>query len=330
MLKGLSPPQTTMNEFELIDSILSQLGQHDTQGPAVAVGPGDDAAVIDIPLGHQLVVSTDTLLPGVHYPADCPSELIGFRAMAVNVSDLAAMAAQPIAATIALTLDRVDERWLRAFVHGIAVAANRFDVSIVGGNLARGPTNISVHVQGVVPTGTALLRSGVVAGDDLWLTGVVGATTYYLSNPVLTEDRLEELLDSQDDLPTARYFLPHPRVEFSVKIRDLAHAAIDVSDGLNAELNHLARASRCGFSVHLERVPVWETVDPVTACGNDDSYELLFTAEPESRKAILDAAQATNTAVTLLGQATEEQAVNIQLDGKYIALPSGYDHFDRP
>ncbi|MYD43130.1 MAG: thiamine-phosphate kinase [Gammaproteobacteria bacterium] len=315
-----------MNEFELIDRLIQSFGSL-TSGQGVVVGPGDDAAVLDLPVGEQLVVSTDTLVPDVHFPAESAADLIGFRAIAVSVSDLTAMGAKPLAMTIAVTMPTLDPPWMERLAHGFAVAATEFDIQIAGGNLARGPLNITVTVHGTIATGQALLRSGMQLGDDIWVTGTLGATTVFLANPCCTDSDVEELLPHRDRCAQARYFLPHPRVLFGTSIRELAHAAIDISDGLDSELHHLSRASGYGAEIDLGRLPVWAGLQPSHVAGPDDSYELLFTASSSARQAILKCASDTQTPVVVLGNVVAEPTIEYQLDGKRIHVASGYDHF---
>ena len=315
-----------MNEFELIDRFIEGLGEL-TQGEFIVAGPGDDGAVLDVPDGLQLVVSTDALVSGVHFPDGLRGDFVGYRSIAVNVSDLAAMAASPMAVTIALTVDSVELSWLDSFLNGVKSASLQYGLKVIGGNLAKGPLNVTVTVYGTVPKGEALLRSGSHVGDDIWLTGKVGATHAFLKSQDVPTQSLDALLDEQDVCPTIRYLLPHARTSFSESIREIAHAAIDVSDGLASEVAHMTRHCDLGAEIQLDRLPVWAGADPVLAAGADDSYELLFTAEPSVRDQILTAAQDTNTPAVVLGTMVKEPGLRFWLNDLEIQLELGYDHF---
>lgn len=316
-----------MNEFKLIDRLIHQFGNL-AKAEYISTGPGDDAAVLRVGDDRELVVSTDTLIPGVHFPEEIPPDLLGYRAVAVNVSDLAAMGADPLGITIALTIDGVDESWLTTFASGVSVAAEEYSLKILGGNLARGPMNVTMTIYGSVPVDAALLRSSARAGDDLWLTGLLGATQAYLAQPSIPTHSLEELLLQRDQNPIARYFLPHPRLQFARLLRDFAHAAIDISDGLMAEVSHIASASDCGARIQLDRVRTWAGLNAQAVVGADDSYELLFTARPDKRNRVLDAASDSHTPVILIGEMDESKVVKLMRDGERLPLPAGFMHFD--
>lgn len=315
-----------MTEFELIDQLIQGFGDL-TNADFIATGAGDDAAVFDLPVDQQLVVSTDTLVPDVHFPADTRGDLVGYRSVASNVSDLSGMGATPLGMTIALTIDSLDRGWIERFAYGIGVAAREFNAKIFGGNLARGSLNITITIHGCIAKGEALLRSGAQVGDDIWLTGTLGATRAYLAEPTNPQTPLETLLAQRDTCAIARYFLPHPRVEFASKIRDVAHSAIDVSDGLASELAHLTKNSQCGASICLNRIPVWHGLKPIEVVGPDDSYELLFTAKRSDRQRILDQAFSTDTPVVVIGEVVADQNVSYTLDKERVTPQTGYDHF---
>ena len=315
-----------MNEFELIEQLIQEFGDL-TKADFIDIGPGDDAAVVAIADDHRVIISTDSLVPDVHFPAGARSDLVGYRAVAINVSDVVAMGGRPLGMTIALTVDAIDREWVRGLTEGISVAAREFGLRVFGGNLARGPLNVTITVHGEVPVGAALLRSGARVSDDIWITGTLGATQAYLSAQTEPCEPLEDLLERRDSDATIRYFLPHPRVEYAIKIRPFVHAAIDVSDGLVSDLRHVLDASQCGALIQLDRVPVWRGLDVASVVGPDDSYELLFTADKRHRTEIVAAGHATGTPLVVLGEILQEQKVRYLLDGKEVVPESGYDHF---
>lgn len=315
-----------MSEFEAIERLIREFGEL-AEGGCIVTGPGDDAAIVALSEGEQVVLSVDTLVPDVHFPRDAHGDLVGYRAVAVSVSDLAAMGARPLGLTVALTVKSLDTAWLELFADGVAVAAKEFGLKILGGNLARGPLNISVSVQGSVPAGQALLRSGAQAGDDIWVSGTLGATLAYLRQPTLPDESIEALLAARDQQAEARYFLPHPRLELGEKIRGLATAAIDISDGFASEIRHVTSASDCGARVELSRLPVWPTLEPMDGIKADDSYELLFTANQAHREQVLSVAHELRTPIVCVGEIIADRTVEFLLEGKQVTPAAGFDHF---
>jgi thiamine-monophosphate kinase len=247
-----------MDEFALIDAIVAELGDVQ-QGPGIVLGPGDDAAVIAPPAGHDTVASIDNLVVSVHFPAEAAAELVGYRAMGVAFSDIAAMAAEPAYGLLAVTTPDGDETWLTGFARGVAAAARRFGCSVIGGNLARGALNVALSAHGWVPRGAALTRSGAAAGDRILVSGMLGGPCLALDDPELLWPRgladLDDLTSSDRRFPLKRYYLPTPRFALAAAMRDLASAAVDISDGLVADLGHLCRASSLAAEISLEDVP---------------------------------------------------------------------------
>ncbi len=266
-----------MDEFSLIYKYFSQWR---ARHPPV-LGVGDDAALLAVPAGMELAVSADTLVAGVHFPLDTPPEHVGYKALAVNLSDLAAMGAQPAWFTLCLTLAEAKPAWLEAFSHGMRELAEDAGIALVGGDMTRGPLSITVQVLGWVPAGQALRRSGARPGDGIWVTGTVGGAGLGL--------RLwPEVRPNHPATPNAaitRLLRPIPRLAEGMALRGHASAAIDVSDGLAADLGHILDASRVGAIIDLASLPLdpalrqlplataWEL-----ALTAGDDYELCFTA----------------------------------------------------
>jgi thiamine-monophosphate kinase len=253
-----------MDEFALIQRYFDRAGP---PGRGVNLGIGDDAALVRVPDGFELAVTTDTMVESVHFPADAPPHAIGYRALATNLSDLAAMGATPAWATLALTLARADESWLAAFSQGFFELAEQFDVALIGGDVTRGPLTITVGLQGTVPAGGALRRDGAQAGDLVFVTGALGAGAAGLK--AYPERRAH-----------GRYLYPRPRVAEGVALRDWASAGIDISDGLLADLGHIVEASGTGADIRLDQVPVAAGADVNMALTGGDDYELCFTINP--------------------------------------------------
>lgn len=263
-----------MTEFELIDAIVDEIARVAPDGNLL-VGPGDDACLASAPPGEAWVSSVDALVPDVHFPANAGAELIGYRALAVSVSDLAAMGASTSHVLVSLTLPEANVDWVRRLARGLAVAARDFDIAIGGGNLARGPLNISVSVHGYVPPTQALLRSGARVGDTVYVTGPLGGGAAALRSGVLTD--VDCLDDLAPDHPAKAYFMPQPRLAAGVALRGVASSAIDISDGLLADAVHVAKASDVRFEIDPGSIPIADGATLDDALSGDD-YELCFTA----------------------------------------------------
>jgi thiamine-monophosphate kinase len=298
-----------VNEFELIDAILSELGET-TAGPDVVIGPGDDASAVRLPAHETLVTSIDALLADVHFPASAPAELIGYRALMVSLSDLAAMGARASDVLVSLTLTDADTGWVRALARGIAEAARVADVRIVGGNLSRGALALHVCVHGYAPESELLKRSSAQVGDRIFVTGTLGGAAAALRRGGLDDP------DHVIDALSQAYFKPQARLEQGVALRGNATAALDVSDGLLQDLGHLLSASQVGASIRSEQVPIAPGARLTDALTGGDDYELLFT----SSRALPE----LNAPVTEIGEIVAGSG--IMLDGKSVE-PSGYQHF---
>ena len=286
-------------EFELIGAIADALGPA-TSGDGVTVGPGDDAAVLAVPPGRELVASTDTLVAGRHYPPGAPAENIGYRSVAVAASDLAAMGATPAWALVSLTAPALAEGWARTFADGVQAAAEAFGLKVVGGNLACGPHSVTVAVHGHVPAGGALLRSGARPGDRLYVTGSIGGAGIALADELALASR--PLADIPAGSALARYWRPQPRLAVGIGLRGIATAAIDVSDGLAAEVDHLCRASKLRARLALAQVPLFAGARPEGAVAAGDDYELAFTAPPSRSEAVAALARTTEVPIAAIGR----------------------------
>ncbi len=313
------------NEFDLIARIRTRAGTRDD----VLLGIGDDAAILRMPAGHDLVVSTDTLNIGVHFPPDTAPSDIGWKALAVNLSDLAAMGATPAWCTLNLTLPEANSGWLDAFLDGFLELAALHDVALVGGDTTRGPLSITVTVHGFVPHGAALRRSGAQVGDDVWISGTVGDAAAGLALHGQATRNLRERLDR-----------PTPRIALGLALRDNASACIDVSDGLLADLGHVVLASHVGAEVDVALLPIsGELLDAFDATsriamqlGGGDDYELCFTAAPARAADVTAAAKRAGVVVTRIGRIEAQTGLRVRgADGVVReAQANGYRHFDTP
>jgi thiamine-monophosphate kinase len=318
-----------VNEFDLIRKYFSEQPVH---RPEVALGIGDDAAVVRVPAGQELVVTTDTLVAGVHFHPDADPAALGHKALAVNLSDLAAMGAEPAWFTLNITLPEARADWLAAFCEGLFGLAREHGVQLIGGNTARGPLNIAVEAHGLVPAGEALRRDGARAGDGIYVTGTFGDAALALKHRLGTV----KLPFADFAVVATRLDRPTPRVIQGISFRGIAAAAIDVSDGLLADLGHLLDASKVGARIELERIPL-STVyrqqldsvgwDPALSGGED--YELCFTVRPERTTALLEATEALDWGVRRIGEVVAQPGLRVvAADGRdYAPAVTGYDHF---
>lgn len=261
-----------LDEFELIRRYFTPPSARQD----VTLGVGDDAAVLTPAPGQELVVTTDTLLAGVHFPADLAAEAVGYRSLAVNLSDIAAMGATPCWATLSLALPQVDEAWLAGFARGFLEIAADFDVALVGGDTVKGPLGITVQLMGQVPAGAALTRAGASPGDLVMVSGTLGLAAAAL--------RLRRAGRPVPAAAAQRFDRPYPRVTLGLALRGHASACIDISDGLAADTVHILTASGCGASLDVEKIPAADLGGEFSAdeclqlaLGGGDDYELCFT-----------------------------------------------------
>jgi len=313
-------------EFELIERHFTGRG---ARREDVLAGVGDDAALVAAPPDGTLVLALDTLVEGVHFPAGFDARFVGHRALAVNLSDLAAMGAEPAWALLGLTIPSVDEHWLSGFSAGLDTLARRHGVALVGGDTTRGPLTVTISLAGTVPAGRALRREGARVGDDLWVSGTPGDAAAGLA---ILQGRLNAQGRARDAL-LARFQLPQARVALGVALRGLATACIDVSDGLLGDLARLCAASGVGADIASRELPLSAGLCSVAApeariswaLGGGDDYELLFTADPAERAKI--AALDAGVVLRRIGAVTD--AGSVLVDGAPPGRDAGhgFDHF---
>jgi thiamine-monophosphate kinase len=321
--------ERSLGEFELIDRYFSRAGRR----ADVILGIGDDAALVRPPAGADLAAAVDTLVAGRHFPWDSPPHSIGHRALAVNLSDLAAMGATPAWFTLALTMPDADPPWLEGFSAGLAALADAHGVELVGGDTTAGPLTISVQIMGHVARDTALRRGGGRPGDTLAVTGTLGdagAGLELAMGRLTTTDRpiAEQLIH--------RFEYPTPRVAFGAAARGIASAAIDVSDGLAGDLPKLAGASGVAAHVDVGRLPtsgaLRQLVSPAAAAelalAAGDDYELLVAVPPARFDELTAIARRLNLTFTAIGELRPGSGVTWTLGGQPYAAPTrGYEHF---
>lgn len=315
----------TLDEFSLIDRYFTSLFP---TSDLVRIGPGDDCAVMTVPPDHELCVSTDTLLSGVHFPLSATGDVVAGRTVAANLSDLAAMGATPHSVVLALTLPALDEIWLDAFSIKLKAMLQQFSVPLAGGNMSRGELSLTMTVLGHLPSGEAITRSGAVPGDLVFVTGTLGdaGRGLELLNDVNPSRFLIE-----------RYEFPTPRIALGEALRGLASAMVDVSDGLLADAGHVARASQCLIELDRHALPISAPLLESAglalatryALTAGDDYELCFTCPQGKRDELIAFSQKHDVPVTQIGRV--KTGVGIQIvdeDGAVVPSPeSGYRHF---
>lgn len=318
-----------MNEFELIrDYFASQPVRRED----VVLGIGDDAALVSVPPEHELVVASDMLVAGVHFPDAADAGSIGHKALAVNLSDLAAMGAEPAWFTLNLSLPQAERAWLGDFCTGLYGLARRFQVALIGGDTARGPLTIGIQILGLAPRWQALTRSGAKPGDCIYVTGHLGEAALGLQ---LAQGRLD--LPEEYQRPVLeRLNRPLPRVAAGLQLRGVASACIDISDGLVADLGHILEASRVGARIQLGRLPLSPAYDharervgwqPALAGGDD--YELCFTVPPAQEPELRKRAAHFGVAFHEIGVIEAEGGLRMldEQGAPYTPATAGYDHF---
>lgn len=318
-----------MTEFELIRTYFTT---HTVVRADVSIGIGDDAAVVRPPAGTDTVITSDALVAGVHFFEDADPAGIGHKSLAVNLSDLAAMGAEPAWFLLDLTLPGVDTAWLRGFAEGLGDMSRRYNVQLVGGDTTRGPLAIAITAVGLVPKAKALRRSGARAGDRIYVTGVLGDAALALA---ASRGRCQ-VSPSERTHIHERLERPIPRVAEAMALRDIASSAVDVSDGLLADLGHVLQASGVGARVTLGAVPLsaayrahLNEVGWDYALSGGDDYELCFTVPPAKLSALAAVVREHQFVLTPIGEITSGNALRV-LDpqgGLYQPPHRGHDHF---
>jgi thiamine-monophosphate kinase len=321
-----------LGEFELIRRFFAR---SDTAAryPKVLLGIGDDAALLELPRGADLVVSVDTIVAGRHFPEGSDARSIGHRALAVNLSDMAAMGAVPAWATLALTMPSAESDWLEKFAAGFLDLADAFSVALVGGDTTRGPLTVSVQILGSVPHGSALRRGGAAAGNILAVSGTLGDAAAGLA---FRQAPPTAKLPPEADALMQRFDYPAPRVQLGCAARGIASAAMDLSDGLIGDLPKLAQASGVAAHVQIEALPLSSALRNAVslnqardwALAGGDDYELLFAVPADRFTELKEAADQLNLTLTPIGELHAGAGVTWSLNGEDFApRVSGYDHF---
>lgn len=314
-----------MGEFELIRRFFVPLANK-AMTDQLVLGPGDDCAIQRVPEGRDLVFSVDTLVEGVHFPANYSPFCLGWRALAVATSDLAAMGATPVCFTLALTLPEAQPEWLADFAQGLAKASDNFGIALAGGDTTRGPLAVSIQVHGTVTQGSAIRRSGAHPGDLICVSGPLGAAGAAL-------EFLEATAPASDEKAVlARYHFPEPRLALGQQLIGRASAAIDISDGLLADLEHILEQSGVGAELDAKNIPMLPELQRLKgeaalslALTAGDDYELCVTIAPDQYAAL---APEVRGGLIIIG--CIKQGAGLRVTGAEMAeSPAGFDHFGR-
>ena len=319
-----------MSEFNLIQQHFTRATKH------TDLSVGDDAALIHVTAGMQLAISSDMLVAGTHFFQDTAPYDIGWKALAVNISDMAAMGAQAKWATLTIALPEINEQWLAEFSCGFFACADKFEIDLIGGDTTCGPLNISVTIMGEVPIGTALQRDGAKIGDDIWVSGTLGDAALALA--ILQKRYAIDKNWHEDELQkwASSLHRPQPRASLGLALRGIATSCIDISDGLLADLGHILTASNLGAEIHLEQMPVSlynlnhlndVTIQQCVLAGGDD-YELCFTAPKSAREEIDALSKQLNLQITCIGSTRIDTGLQAMYKNMEIKLlKKGFDHF---
>jgi len=330
------------NEFEIITNYFAAPNlSFDHEG--IDLGIGDDAALIRIPSATNLSISTDVLVEGVHFPINAGAAQIAKRALLVNLSDLAAMAAKPYCFTLGLILPNATENWLCEFSKGLGEIAQEFGISLIGGDLSEGPMAVAIQVHGITPVNKSLRRNGAKIGDQIFVTGSLGEGAIGLlcaggkSHLGPSFKFMSRPSEKARDYFEKAYFQPTPRVDFALNCRDYISSAIDISDGLIGDLQHLIKASGTGAVIDIEKIPVSNCVDGFLSSENllraalfgGDDYELCVSVAPEKCEDFVEVAGRSDTRVTLIGEiiAGDDVEFMSSVEGGIDADGKAYTHF---
>ncbi len=315
-----------ISEFALIERYFSR---NACKNKSTRLGIGDDCALLSIAEGYELAVTTDTMVENVHFfPGQEPAAL-GYKLLAVNLSDLAAMGAEPVAVTLALTLPQADEIWLSAFAQGFFQLAEQFSVDLIGGDTSSGSLTLTVQAMGQVPVGKAMLRSGAKPGEGVYLTGTLGDAALGLK-------KAQGLYQSRFDNAGRRWYYPQPRVDVGCRIREFASACIDISDGLLLDLGHILDKSRVGACLDWGSLPFSLPVEDYIQRSEDwmmpltggEDYELCFTVPPKYWRQLESVAEQLDCTCRRIGIIERQPGLRINKHGKCLELAvQGYEHF---
>ena len=319
-----------MAEFSIIEAFCHGIGPDHVE---TQLSVGDDAAVVAVPNGFELAVSVDTMVSGVHFYPDVDAAKLAHKILAVNLSDMAAMGAEPKWATMALTVPELDNNWFSQFSTSLRQIANRFGVQIIGGDTTQGPLNLSMTIMGLLPISQRLCRSGAVIGDDVYVSHYLGDAALGLA--LLQGETV--LCEADRKHTVAALELPEPRVELGRALLGVAHSCLDISDGLVGDLGHLCERSNVSIEVDAALLPLSESYRAYVANGGNldlalnggDDYELAFTASPDQQQRMAAISKVNDILLTRIGTVVEprDSRVAVSLDGLNYRPANSFEHF---
>jgi len=324
-----------MNEFEIIEKYLALKAKNRKD---VIQGVGDDCALLKVPRGQRLAVSMDTLIAGVHFLPDCPADDIAHKAIAVNLSDLAAAGAEPAWITLSLSMPELDKDWLAKFHQGLKRMVDYFGVQIIGGDTCRGPLSITIQAHGFVPQQVFCRRNTAKAGELICVTGDLGDAALGL---LVAQNNMTAPSKGIKDYLLKRYQTPYPRLAAGIALRNRATAGIDISDGLLADINHISQASQVGVLLRWERIPLSNQAKAVadkdllmkSALAGGDDYELCFTVKEDELEATQKALEMVGSPCIPIGRMTGKPGVRMMDEDDEVDLSQfnqlGFQHFSK-
>ena len=311
----------SLTKFSIIKKYFQNQGKSRSD---VVLGIGDDAAIVSGPKGYELVITTDTIISGVHFPKNMAAYDIGYKAVAVNLSDLAAMGAEPAWITVALSMPKANETWLEKFAAGVFELLNRYSMELIGGDTTQGPLSVTVQAHGFVPKNKALRRDHAQAGDAIYVTGNLGAAAWELIQKTPSPAMLQKLNH------------PQPRIKAGILLRHIANSAIDISDGLAADLNHILQSSQVGAIIHVADLPLSDNLKSLSkdqalqlALTAGDDYELCFTISQKNLPILQKLIPKLDCQATHIGAITATKQLHyLNQDGsEYSLTAKPYQHF---
>lgn len=322
-----------MDEFSLINTFFKSISHYRDD---VIFGIGDDAACLQVPAGMQLLVSTDTLVENIHFLSSWNAYDIAYRSLMINISDIASMGAQPCWVSLALTLPAMNTQWLQNFSQGLKDGLNEYNIALIGGDTTCGPLTITLTIHGLIPTGKAIRRSGAVVGDKIYVTGQLGAAAFAVSHLLQPQQLMPAITEADTRTLLKALLHPTPRVDLSAYLQSFATAAIDISDGISADLNHICVASGVGACIDLNKIPVHSLLrsDGIEnaldfALHGGDDYELCFTVNPQNEEQLLSNLANERSACYCIGIIEDTLGLRAKtVSGDVIFIePQGYNHF---
>ena len=318
---NLSKGVNTLDEHALIQTYFSDVGSAYLAEQDVRISVGDDSSIISLPSGKESVVSVDTSIENIHFLDSMSPKDIAYRAVVVALSDLAACGAAPAWYSVALTFPELDETWVKKFSDGLRRVSDDYRIPLIGGDTTKGKLSITVQVNGYCDTGLSILRSNAKPNENIYVSGLIGEASKGLKS---FTDKLE-VTDQQVE----SYLRPKARIDLGLKLKGIASAAIDISDGLLQDLKHICVASEVGAKIELSDIPTSFNVDPsISEINSGDDYEICFTSNSENEAIVKGISEELGIKISLIGKTNDSKAIRVlDKEGNDVPIGSGYSHF---